>query len=234
MSKDKLSLWDKEYKRGGIPSSVRDEPSGVLLWALSCWPYVTGTNVPISALDVGCGTGRNAVHLATLGTNVSAFDSSREAIERANARLQTLPTDVRTRIHFEQRGLEDGLPVGDRSLDLVTDIFVYKHQMAESVRKTYREELRRALKGAGVLLLSLAHKDDGYYSKCPQYGGQGRGYQILDPVAGVGSVLFDLSDLVEEFADTFVLEIAWQKQKRGTMHGSEYNRVTLVTLWRPK
>ncbi len=37
---DLTSLWDQEYRRRGIPSSRRAEPSGSLLWFLANWPVL--------------------------------------------------------------------------------------------------------------------------------------------------------------------------------------------------
>ena len=52
---------------------------------------------------------------------------------------------------------------------------------------------------------------------------RGRPYRppraVLDPVLGLGSVLFSLSELEEEMADTLDLEMAWRKVRVGKMHG---------------
>src|SRR5437016_5497592 len=99
--------WDKEYQHGGIPSSLRSDPSGVLLWALSNWPYLTGTKSPVNALDVGCGTGRNALYLAAQGTAVTAFDSSAEAIQLAKKHMQDASFSKRPQ--FLLHDLKEGL-----------------------------------------------------------------------------------------------------------------------------
>lgn len=226
--------WDNEYaKNRGIPSSVRDEPSGVLLWALANWPLLTGRERPERALDVGCGAGRNAACLAERGSEVDAFDGSSAAIERANARAAaTLRNPPRFRVH----DLTDGLPFPDASFDLVSDIFVYKHQTAAAARTAYRAELARVLRPDGVLLLSLADRDDGYYSTCPDLPGaapEGIGRLIVDPVVGIGSVLFSLDELIAEFSDCFALQMLWRKHKMGPMHGGDYLRRTIATLWKP-
>ena len=39
----------------------------------------------LNILDVGCGEGKNAIHLARLGANVDAFDISKHAIENAKS-----------------------------------------------------------------------------------------------------------------------------------------------------
>jgi len=42
------------------------------------------------ALDLGCGPGRNALHLAEVGYDVTAVDSSREAVERCRLESESL------------------------------------------------------------------------------------------------------------------------------------------------
>lgn len=227
------ALWDEEYGSAGIPSSFRDDPSGVLLWMLANWHFLSSREGPRSALDVGCGTGRNSIYLGAKGASVRAFDMSPRAIELAKERHQK--SGLSDRVEFSVHDLDDGLPGRDSAYDLVIDIFVYKHQMRRQDRNKYRRELIRVLEPRGVLLLSLAGSDDGYYSRCPaappgDYGAAA----LIDPEVGVGSVLFDLDSLRAEMSDYFRLEMAWHKVKDGEMHGQTYRRSTLATLWRPE
>ncbi|MGB7923476.1 MAG: class I SAM-dependent methyltransferase [Pyrinomonadaceae bacterium] len=229
-----MNKWDAEYSRRGIPSSFRDDPSGVLTWALDNWPYLTDNTAPKTAVDIGCGTGRNAIYMASSGIEVLAFDSSEAAVKSAQVRLADnsltkLPT-------FLKHDLTDGIPAKDRQIDFAVDIFVYKHQLLPSVRKAYRQELHRILQPDGRLLISLAGHDDGYYDACPdlEVAESGNPRTIMDPVAVVGSVLFSLEELIAEMADLFFLEMAWHKSKIGMMHQEYYLRHTLATIWHPK
>ncbi len=219
-----IDPWDEEYRRGGIPSSYREEPSTALVWALENWHFLSGRLRPESALDCGCGTGRNARHLASLGIDVLGFDSSRAALEVAHRRESAA--------RFLQHDLREGLPAPDASVDLEADIFVYKHLTAPDLRARYRAELARVLRTAGLLLVSLAEPDDGFYAACPPADGSPRA--VVDPFTGIASVLFTLEDLQHEFADRFRLEMAWRRQKPGPMHGATYVRCTLATIWRVK
>ncbi len=213
--------WDREYARAGIPSSFRDQPSGALVWTLANWRFLTGCERPAAALDVGCGTGRNACYLASQGLRVLAFDASPVALAAAQHRGGAA--------WLLRHDLRDGLPAADATFDLVTDIFVYKHLVDTAGRARYREELARVLKPRGRLLLSLAEPEDGYYGACPELH-PGRPRTVLDPIAGIASVLFTLDELQAEFA-AFRLEMVWHKQKPGRMHGAEYVRRTLASIW---
>lgn len=229
----KMNDWDKEYLRKGIPSSFLVEPSGVLLWALANWSYVSCQKLPKTALDVGCGTGRNTLYLAKQGIEAYGFDQSVEAITKARKQQQELRLEPAPQ--FWHHDLQNGIPTNESSMDLVMDIFVYKHQIDSEVRASYRREVARVLQPSGIFLLSLAEPEDGYYGSCPllEEKSNQQGLQvILDPVAQIPSILFSLSSLVEEMKDQFSLCMAFRKEKIGIMHGHSYLRKTLATLWK--
>lgn len=225
--------WDNEYVNKGIPSSLRSEPSGVLLWLLNNLSDLGLNKTGLNVLDVGCGKGRNAIFLATLGNRVKALDSSRVAIDAASTNAEQLPNEVKP--DFILNDLNEGLPDGNSYYDLITDIFVYKHQTNYELRVLYRKRLKQALKEKGILLLSLADKEDGYYSICPEVENDNQGLKtILDEEVGIQSVLFSITELIYELSPDFELEMAWIKTKNGRMHGQEYQRKTIATIWRPK
>jgi SAM-dependent methyltransferase len=220
------SAWDEEYRRAGIPSSYREEPSAAVEWALESWARARGGTLPLTALDVGCGTARNAVYMARRGITVTGFDSSPEAIR--SARVRASEVEVELLVH----DLAEGLPAASGGIDLVTDVFVYKHQIAAETRRAYRADVRRVLSDRGGLLLYVAEPDDGYYRSCPRLDQADAGaVAIIDPALGAGSVLFTLYELVCEMADCFELEMAWRKQVMSEMYGALYDRRLLATLW---
>lgn len=223
--------WDQEYKKQGVPSSFKDQPSGVLLWTLDAWSGMTGAARPARAIDVGCGTGRNSIYMAEQGIKVLGFDSSSTAIELANQRLGHSSVD---NVEFVRHDLTDGLPGGSGEYDFIADIFVYKHQLHPDARAAYRAQMRRVLSDNGRILISLAEPSDGYYSTCPQLDDPALGpHAIEDPHTGVGSVLFTRHELENEMADNFRLTMFWHKVKLGRMHGDDYTRHTLATIWEP-
>jgi SAM-dependent methyltransferase len=75
---------------------------------------------PGRALDLGCGEGGDAIHLARQGWRVVAVDVSPTALARAAA--AAADSGVADRIDFERHDLGDSFPAGD--FDLVTAAFL--------------------------------------------------------------------------------------------------------------
>lgn len=74
--------WDALY-RLGTPPWESGVPSGELVRVLD-----EGLVKPCAALEIGCGTGADAVYLARRGFELTAVDSSPTAMERARGRAQ--------------------------------------------------------------------------------------------------------------------------------------------------
>jgi SAM-dependent methyltransferase len=95
------------------------------------------------ALDVGCGLGTEAGHLASAGWQVAGVDLSEVALARAAAEhhdVAFLRADVRW------------LPFADHCLDAALDRGCF-HCLAPGDRPQYAAELRRVLRPGGRLLL---------------------------------------------------------------------------------
>jgi hypothetical protein len=160
---------------------------------------------------------------------VTAFDGAPTAIAAARDRILAAGLTVDLRIH----DLQAGLPVDDHEIDLVLDVFVYKHQTDPAARLAYRQELQRVLSDEGRVLISVAEPGDGYYGACPPSADpKATPHAVFDPVLRLGSVLFSLDELEREMADTLTLEMTWRKERVGKMYGKDYIRRTLATLWK--
>lgn len=238
MTTDASALWDAEYRSRGLPSSLKDAPSTTVLWGLANLQFLrTNITAGDTVLDLGCGTGRNAIAVAArTGARVVGIDYAGEAVKVARGRLERLSAEDRALLTFVQHDLRDGVPADTGSVALVVDVFVYFHLLTAAARAAYRAEVRRVLRPDGVLLLCLAPTDDGYYAGCPTDAaateGSGGVTVGVDPHVGVGHVLHTLETLRREVEPTLHLVMGWRKTSVGAMHGATYDRVVLATLWR--
>ncbi|MEU3370461.1 class I SAM-dependent methyltransferase [Streptomyces sp. NPDC006660] len=100
------------------------------------------------ALDLGCGPGRNALHLAARGFEVDAVDLSPVAVAWAGDRAREAGLDIRF-----HRGDAFALPGLDGPYDLIVDSGCF-HHLAPHRRVTYLAFLDRVLAPGGHLALT--------------------------------------------------------------------------------
>ena len=115
MTGEDRDKWNARYAAGAY--GERTHPSPYLVASLERFAARPGSSAGGRALDLACGRGRNALHLAASGYEVDAVDISGEALARAQAaaNLQGL------RPHFHELDLdEDDLPRADYDLILVS------------------------------------------------------------------------------------------------------------------
>ena len=100
-----------------------------------------------TALDLGCGSGKDAVLLAQAGYQAFGVDISREAIRIAEEHSRRENVEV----HWHC-GSALHLPFEPASFDLITDRGCF-HHLTDPEREAYAREIARALKPNGELLL---------------------------------------------------------------------------------
>ncbi|MBO0916056.1 class I SAM-dependent methyltransferase [Streptomyces laculatispora] len=105
---------------------------------------------PGRALDLGCGPGRNALYLASMGFEVDAIDLSPAAVAWAESRAAEAGAEVRFRCGdaFDLLAAEPGRPY-----DLIYDSGCF-HHLPPHRRISYRALLDRALAPGGHLGLT--------------------------------------------------------------------------------
>jgi SAM-dependent methyltransferase len=100
-------------------------------------------NRPLRVLDVGCGTGLNAEHLAAKGHTVVGIDLSPVAIEKFTRKgFEGFVCDLEN---------ETGVPLPSSSFDLIFASEVIEH-LGDTA--TFLAELNRLLRRGGALVLS--------------------------------------------------------------------------------
>lgn len=174
------SFWDRSYRDGSyldhweapevppeLVALVQDTPP--MGPPMDQTPGIVPEDGPV--LDVGCGSGQEAVWLALRGFDVVGVDSSREALERARQRAADAGTSVDWRL-----GSVYQLPVDDASVALVLDRGCL-HGIDREDREDYAREIDRVLRPGGRFLLRGARDDD-----------DERGLVGIGGIGGVGGV----------------------------------------------
>ena len=108
---------------------------------------------PGRALDLGCGTGTNALTLAERGWEVTAIDFSAPALRAACRRLA-----LAGKAAVVARGDVAEMAAASGPYDLVLDIGCF-HSLEPQRRATYARSLRRHVgRGSTYLLVCLPHR----------------------------------------------------------------------------
>ena len=139
--------WDSRYLGGAYES--RTHPSVLLAhWA----DRLEGTGAAPKAIDIACGSGRNALFLARLGWHVDAIDISAVALERLQAAADAEGLPVRC----VERDLEPAL----RAMDGLED---QQFNLALVIRYTnfqLVQAIPRALAAGGYLIAEMHLQSD--------------------------------------------------------------------------
>ncbi len=161
-------IWVAEYATShGVPTTDRGRPSSSvvrLLDIVHASPADTGT----SALDLGCGAGRNAVYLAERGWRVVGVDFVPAALRR-----MAHSADANGVVHAVMpvcAALGRPLPFRDAAFDLALDVTT-SASLASQALRMFERELRRVVKPNGILLSYVMADDDPYLApRCDQDG----------------------------------------------------------------
>ena len=164
-----MSLWYRALYRLGLTPWERDEvPAEVR-------DIAAESAQPGRALDVGCGTGRDAVHLAQRGWSVTGVDAVPRALDAARKRAATGGVQVEW-VQGDVTRLEDaGL---DGGYDLVLDRGCF-HGLPDDARAACARGVN-ALAAPGATLLMYGFSP-GFHGPAP------RGISAEEIVARFGS-----------------------------------------------
>lgn len=140
-----IQEWDTRYRTG--------EHAAEDLFA-SPTPLLVQTAQklrPGTALDIACGTGRNAIWLAEQGWRVTAVDGAPTAIEIVNQRAAERCVDIRTSVADLER-LEFDIEPG--SWDLIANCYYLQRSLIPAIRDGVRP--------AGVVVLIVHMAEPGH------------------------------------------------------------------------
>ncbi|HET9520249.1 MAG TPA: class I SAM-dependent methyltransferase [Candidatus Limnocylindrales bacterium] len=126
-----MNVFERAYE--GVPSWETGRPQGAVV-RLADAGRIVGR-----VLDVGCGTGRNSLHLAALGHPILGIDIAAAATERAMAAAaeQGAPAEFLRLDAFQLSAL-------GRTFDTIVDIGLF-HTLQPADRVAYAASLRAAI-----------------------------------------------------------------------------------------
>ncbi len=215
------SLWNAEYRQEHvIPSTIRKSPSRTLL----TFSELLGIRNMRTALDAGCGNGRNSLYLASLGLKVDAIDFSHAAVMEANKRIRQ--HSLRDRIHIREANLENALPFKAASFDLCLDLFVFCHLLDDQIKRHYVSELYRVAKPQGRVISALFDTQDEYYSR---FARRHAGRTVaMDPSNGITKELYSRDIFLQWFTPLFRPEYFIHFEYYDTLERKSYRRRVLA------
>jgi SAM-dependent methyltransferase len=146
------AAWSDTYRVGDHSLWDHTSPSTELIG------FILGARLAPRArvLDLGCGTGADAIFLASLNYEVHGLDLSVEALRLAEQRARECGVVVDWR-----EGSALITPYDDGYFDLITDRGCY-HHIGGPLRRQYANEIARILRPGGVLFLrGCRASDDG-------------------------------------------------------------------------
>lgn len=110
-----------------------------------------------TALDFGCGCGRNVDNLLKL-TNwkrVDGIDISKENIDYCNKYLADLQYDIKKFKFYTNNGI-DVSPLDNDEYDYIISTIVFQHICVYDIRRSLLVDLLRVLKPGGIFSLQVA------------------------------------------------------------------------------
>lgn len=134
--------WDKSYKHGDTPWDT-GSPSSELKKVLKS--HIVSPKG--HALDLGCGTGTNAIYLEQKGFDVTALDVSNVAIKKAKEKAKK----AKAHVEFIQANVPE-LNIAGKAFDFVFDRGCF-HAIDDADRIKYAKMLGRITADESAFLL---------------------------------------------------------------------------------
>lgn len=122
-----------------------------------------------SILELGCGTGKNTVFLAQIGTHVHALDFSQGMIQKAREKVKA------ENVWFETADLTKRWPCEDNSYDLISCNLVLEH--IKGLPHIF-SEAARTLKTGGKFLVNELHPFRQYEGKKARFEQAGQSVEV--------------------------------------------------------
>ncbi len=141
--------WDQRYEQDNLPWDT-GHPDSHLMRLISSWP-----KFPAHVLEIGCGTGSNAIWLARQGFTVTGLDISSRAISMAQERVADEGVECRFVAADFLR-----YPVADTRFDFVFDRGCFHAAGGEDGRAQFVHQVASCLGRGGLWFSLMGNRDE--------------------------------------------------------------------------
>jgi SAM-dependent methyltransferase len=154
-------FWNREYKTSehlALSTTHAEDLEKFCRYLVRRHKYEY-LNPAATALDLGCGNGRNLIFLAEhFGIRGTGYDISEVAIGHALRESGDLP------IQYEVRSIAESLPAADESQTLVLDMMT-SHFLKKKDREHLQDEIYRVLRPGGWLFFKSFLADEDVHTR---------------------------------------------------------------------
>lgn len=204
------TFWDKEYTN---PEHLKlSENESADLAKFTRWVIRRERGDVLtegaSAVDAGCGNGRNLIFLAReFNMHGVGVDISSAAI--AQAKKASVGLDI----SYSIGTAADPLPAEDGSQTLALDMMT-SHFLDKAGRERLRDELFRVLAPGGFLFMKTFLKDKDLHTKrlIEERPGEEEG-SYIHPVMGVAEYVYSEEELVNFLSEKFIVRKIYRSHK---------------------
>jgi len=226
-SEKNKNIWDREYQKP-ILVSEGEKPLKAVVDFVRYLKKQKQDLANMTALDIGTGTGKNAIYLAENMKTVSGIDVSIQAIRIAKERARNAGLEV----VFECGSVAQKLPYGDVSFDVVIDTMV-THCLSLDERRTYHDELLRILKPGGFWFIKTLGKTGDKNAKelINRFPGKDTDSYIM-PEMGHQETVFTKETFLEQYSRGFDLISYEEEFGYPSFHGRVYKRKFIEAILR--
>lgn len=217
------AFWDQEYTNAEH-LALSEEASGDLKkfcrWLVRRAKHDVLSKTA-SALDLGCGNGRNLIYLAQeFGLQGIGYDSSAAAIKEARRLSEGLA------LEYKVRSMAGALEVATESQELALDM-MSSHFLKASERTYLRDEIHRTLKPGGFLFMKTFLKDGDLHTArlIEESPGDETG-SYIHPVIGVQEYVYGEEELVTFLEERFIVHKVYTSHKH-VSKGRAWKRRTI-------
>ncbi len=219
------TFWDKEYTNPEHLklSTVESGDLAKFMRFLERQKNEIVLQKGVSALDAGCGNGRNLIYLANeFGMKGIGVDISAAAIAQARRASQKLP------ITYHVGSAGTALPAADASQALVLDMMT-SHFLNKTERVNLRDELHRVLIPGGFLFMKTFLKDEDLHTArlLKDHPGEELG-SYIHPVMGVAEYVYTEDELVAFLSEKFIIRKIYRSHRHAVKGGAGKRRTISI------